>query len=194
MGSASKMMLVPILLICFLPVSGAPRAKKYVSGVVGKNITIDCHYEAWYHSHTKYWCQGWTHQCTVVVETNGQHRRNGRVSITDNPTQRIFTVTVEDLHSGDTGWYRCGITAPGKDRMFNVYLQVSDEPNSPSGTEPMMTTPLTSAEKRSNDSQNGTTRCNCTECYMLWKVGRWLYFTLLGMCSISVSLYTSIRK
>ncbi|XP_059806119.1 cell surface A33 antigen-like isoform X2 [Hypanus sabinus] len=109
-------------------VSGALWAKKYVSGVVGRVITIDCYYDAKYRSHTKYWCHGWTHQCSVLVETNGQHGQSGRVSITNNLKQRIFTVTVEDLRSGDTGWYSCGVTTPGPDPMFNVHLQVSDEP------------------------------------------------------------------
>ncbi|XP_051891039.1 uncharacterized protein LOC127581021 [Pristis pectinata] len=109
-------------------VSGALWAEKYVRGVVGRAITIDCHYAARYRSHSKYWCHGWTRQCSVLVETNGQHGRRGRVSITDNPARGIFTVTVEDLHSGDTGWYSCGITTPGLDPMFHVHLQVSDEP------------------------------------------------------------------
>ncbi|XP_059806134.1 Fc receptor-like protein 5 isoform X2 [Hypanus sabinus] len=117
-----------ILLIGFLPVSGALWAEESVRGVVGRAITIDCHYEEKYRSHTKYWCHGWTFQCSVLVETNGQHGRSRRVSITDNPERGIFTVTMEDLHSGDTGWYSCGIITPVSDPMFSVHLQVSDEP------------------------------------------------------------------
>ncbi|XP_051891041.1 polymeric immunoglobulin receptor-like [Pristis pectinata] len=109
-------------------VSGALWGKKNVSGVLGRAITIGCHYEAKYRSHTKYWCHGWSRQCSVLLETNRQHGRRGRASITDNPARGIFTVTLEDLHSGDTGWYSCGIAKPGEDSMFNVHLQVSDEP------------------------------------------------------------------
>ncbi|XP_032898771.1 uncharacterized protein LOC116986997 [Amblyraja radiata] len=108
-------------------VSGALWAESEVRGVVGRAITIDCHYAAMYRSHTKYWCPGIRRQCTHVVETNEKYGQNGRVSITDNPARGIFTVTVEDLHSGDTGWYRCGITAPGEP-TFQVHLQVSEEP------------------------------------------------------------------
>ncbi|XP_032898773.1 polymeric immunoglobulin receptor-like [Amblyraja radiata] len=126
MVSLDKTMWIPMLLIYSLPVSDALWAKTPVRGVVGKNITIDCYYEARYSSHTKYWCHGWTILCTVVVKTNGQHRRSGRGSIKDNPTQGMFTVTVEDLHSGDTGRYSCGITTSGLDPMFNVQLQVSE--------------------------------------------------------------------
>ncbi|XP_072134926.1 polymeric immunoglobulin receptor-like isoform X1 [Mobula birostris] len=116
-----------ILLTGFLPVSGALWAEKSVRGVVGRAITIDCHYEEKYRSHTKYWCHGWTLYCSVLVQTNEQHRRSGRVSITDNPERRIFTVTMEDLHSGDSGWYGCGITTPGLDTRFNLELTVNDE-------------------------------------------------------------------
>nr|ABC86797.1 modular domain immune-type receptor 3 [Raja eglanteria] len=108
-------------------VSGALWAESEVSGVVGRAITIDCHYAAVYRSHTKYWCHETSRQCTHVVETNGKHGQSGRVSITDNPAGGIFTVTVVDLHSGDTGWYRCGITTPGQP-TFKVHLQVSEEP------------------------------------------------------------------
>ncbi|XP_062922431.1 polymeric immunoglobulin receptor-like [Mobula hypostoma] len=110
-----------------ITISGALWAEKYVRGVVGRAITIDCYYEATYRSHTKYWCHGWTRRCSVLVETNGQHGRSGRVSITDNPEQRIFTVTIEHLRSRDTGWYSCAITTAVADPRFNVHLQVSDE-------------------------------------------------------------------
>ncbi|XP_078277138.1 polymeric immunoglobulin receptor-like [Rhinoraja longicauda] len=125
-------MWIPILLITSLPVfpsvSDALWAGKDVKGVVGRAITIDCPYGAEYRSYAKYWCHGWTGQCSVLVETKGQHGRRGRVSITDNPARNIFIVTMEDLHYGDTGWYSCGITRPGVDAMFYVHLQVSDEP------------------------------------------------------------------
>ncbi|XP_032898101.1 polymeric immunoglobulin receptor-like [Amblyraja radiata] len=124
--TVDKTMWIPILLISSLPVSGALWAKWDDRGVVGRTITIDCHYAAEYRSHTKYWCRGRSRPCRVLVETNGQHGRSGRVSITDNPARGIFTVTVEDLHSGDTGWYSCGITTSADHPIFNVYLEVSD--------------------------------------------------------------------
>ncbi|XP_078276460.1 CMRF35-like molecule 5 [Rhinoraja longicauda] len=123
-----KTMWIPILLIISMPVSHALWAGKDVKGVAGRTITIDCAYGAEHRSNTKYWFHGWTNQCHVLVEANGQHGRKGRVSITDNPKRGIFTVTMEDLRSGDTGWYRCGITTPGFDTSINVHLQVSDEP------------------------------------------------------------------
>ncbi|XP_078276458.1 uncharacterized protein LOC144605233 [Rhinoraja longicauda] len=131
--TVDKTMWILILLISHLPVSGAVWGKRFVRGVLGRAITIECHYSTVHRSHAKYWCGGRTRQCTVLVETNGQHGRNGRVSITDNPTRGIFTVTVADLHSEDKGWYNCGINTPGKDPLFQVQLQVSDEPVSVPG-------------------------------------------------------------
>ncbi|XP_078277142.1 Fc receptor-like protein 5 [Rhinoraja longicauda] len=121
-----KTMWIPILLIISLP--DALCAEKHVKGVVGRAITIDCPYVAEYRSNTKYWCHGWSQQCSVLVETHGQLARRGTVSITQDPARSIFTVTMEDLRSGDTGWYSCGITRPGVDPLINVHLQVSDEP------------------------------------------------------------------
>ncbi|XP_041051258.1 uncharacterized protein LOC121282010 [Carcharodon carcharias] len=122
----NKTMWILILLICSLPVSGALWAKERVTGVVGRAITIECHYDARsYKSHIKYWCQGWTRECNVVASTN---QRNGGISVTDNKATGIFIVTMEDLHSGDTGWYSCGIDKPGLDSMFAVWIQISNEP------------------------------------------------------------------
>uniref|UniRef100_UPI00398F6619 uncharacterized protein n=1 Tax=Pristiophorus japonicus TaxID=55135 RepID=UPI00398F6619 len=123
---AKKTMWILILLMCSRPVSGALWANKRVRGIVGRAITIECHYDQRYRSHVKYWCQGWTHQCSVVVTTNDQHGWGRRVSITDNQTAGIFVVTMKDLRSADAGWYSCGITESGSfDKRFNIELQIS---------------------------------------------------------------------
>ncbi|XP_067863711.1 polymeric immunoglobulin receptor-like [Heptranchias perlo] len=121
-------MQILILLICCLPVSGALWAKKNVRGVVGRAITIDCHYDKHtYRSYVKYWCHGWTTECSVLVKTSEQDGQRGRMSITDNKREGIFVVTMKDLRSGDTGWYSCGIEQLGIDPRFNLRLQISYE-------------------------------------------------------------------
>ncbi|XP_060700985.1 uncharacterized protein LOC132828092 [Hemiscyllium ocellatum] len=120
-------MWILILLICSIPVSGALWAEKDVTGILGRAITISCHYEAWwYQSYVKYWCHGWTRQCKVIATTNW---RNGRISITDNKTQGIFLVTLKNLQWRDAGRYSCGIEISGieLDLMFNVNLHISEE-------------------------------------------------------------------
>ncbi|XP_043572421.1 uncharacterized protein LOC122563080 [Chiloscyllium plagiosum] len=116
-------MWILILLICSIP--GALWAEKHVTGILGRTITISCHYEARrYQSHMKYWCHGWTRLCQVIATTNWP---NGRISITDHKTQGIFLVTITNLQWRDAGWYRCGIETPGHDLMFNVKLHISAE-------------------------------------------------------------------
>ncbi|XP_078276457.1 polymeric immunoglobulin receptor-like [Rhinoraja longicauda] len=161
-------------------VSGALWAESEVRGVVGRAITIDCHYAAVYRSHTKYWYRGTSRQSAHVVETNGKHEQSGRVSITDNPARGIFTVAVEDLHSGDTGWYSCGITAPGEP-TFKVHLQISEEGVHCSIHNGRSITNLIPWCEMSTVAKPN---------YVPWKVGRWLLFLLLVICSISIALFT----
>ncbi|XP_067913702.1 CMRF35-like molecule 2 [Heterodontus francisci] len=106
-----------IVLICFLPVSGALWAEENATGVVGRTVTIYCYYDKQrYESYRKYWCHKWYRtSCTTVVDTNMQIGWQGRVSIKDYTTQGIFAVTMKNLTSADTG---C-CTHPGKWRVFH---------------------------------------------------------------------------
>ncbi|XP_072886327.1 polymeric immunoglobulin receptor-like [Hemitrygon akajei] len=204
-------------------VSGALWAEKCVRGVVGREITIDCYYEKKYRSHTKYWCHGWDQQCSVLVETNGQYGRSGRVSIKDYPEWGRFTVTMRVLRSRDTGWYSCGIRIPGVDLRFKVHLQVSHEskytsetavtapmwtspsktsvtkstrtsPSKTSVTESMRTSHSETLEIRFNDTQRNSIQSISAKSYMIWKVGRWLFFALLGIWTIAVTWFTRDKK
>uniref|UniRef100_A0A4W3K2A1 Immunoglobulin domain-containing protein n=1 Tax=Callorhinchus milii TaxID=7868 RepID=A0A4W3K2A1_CALMI len=103
------------------------RATQSVTGVVGRAITIDCHYQKqWYRNNKKYWCWGYYRDsCQVVIDTKANNGRRGRFSITDN-RDGVFTVTMENLTTGDAGWYNCGIEIPVFDPMFGVELHVSE--------------------------------------------------------------------
>eukprot|EP00062_Callorhinchus_milii_P014186 gi/632963298/ref/XP_007897802.1/ PREDICTED: CMRF35-like molecule 5 [Callorhinchus milii] len=109
-------------------VSDTLRATQSVTGVVGRAITIDCHYQKqWYRNNKKYWCWGYYRDsCQVVIDTKANNGRRGRFSITDN-RDGVFTVTMENLTTGDAGWYNCGIEIPVFDPMFGVELHVSEE-------------------------------------------------------------------
>ncbi|XP_078403903.1 polymeric immunoglobulin receptor-like [Cetorhinus maximus] len=111
-------------------VSGELWADKKVTGIVGRAITINCHYDGKYQENMKYWCHGRTIQCSYLVRTDDPDGRRGTMSITDNKSQGIFVVTMEDLHAEDTGWYSCGIDRPGlsRDLRFSLELQISDDP------------------------------------------------------------------
>ncbi|XP_038676044.1 platelet endothelial cell adhesion molecule-like [Scyliorhinus canicula] len=123
-----KMEWLLIILICSLPASGSLMAEERATGVVGRTVTISCHYNKQeYESHKKYWCQKWLRfRCAVLVDTTTEIGKQGRISIIDDKTQRIFTVTMSNLTSADTGWYNCGIESSGLDSMFAVYIHISD--------------------------------------------------------------------
>uniref|UniRef100_A0A3Q3BE61 Ig-like domain-containing protein n=1 Tax=Kryptolebias marmoratus TaxID=37003 RepID=A0A3Q3BE61_KRYMA len=83
----------------------------------GGSLTIPCHYEPQYASYVKYWCKGSTREfCTSLARTDDPGPINPaeeRVSIFDDPIQQLFTVTMNNLKQGDSGWYMCGVEIGG---------------------------------------------------------------------------------
>lgn len=84
----------------------------------GRSVTVPCHYDPQYIHHVKYWCQGRMRDfCTTLARTGHNtgeaHTAEGRVSIFDDPTQLVFTVTMIDLTEKDSGWYWCGVEVGG---------------------------------------------------------------------------------
>uniref|UniRef100_A0A8C8S7N5 Ig-like domain-containing protein n=1 Tax=Pelusios castaneus TaxID=367368 RepID=A0A8C8S7N5_9SAUR len=84
-----------------------------VCGPPGGSVAVQCRYETGYEEDPKFWCRAGS--CIF----SGQHLAEtsraeaevkwGRVSIRDNRTERVFTVTVENLTPADAGNYYCGI-------------------------------------------------------------------------------------
>uniref|UniRef100_A0A3B3RBP2 Ig-like domain-containing protein n=1 Tax=Paramormyrops kingsleyae TaxID=1676925 RepID=A0A3B3RBP2_9TELE len=73
----------------------------------GGSVTIPCLYEDTYKNHVKYWCRGREWQsCTPIVRTDSPQKK-GDVSIRDDPDQRVFTVTMNNLTTEDADYY-CG--------------------------------------------------------------------------------------
>ncbi|XP_072567734.1 CMRF35-like molecule 1 [Paramormyrops kingsleyae] len=75
----------------------------------GGSVTIPCSYDNIYKQQVKYWCNGsdWS-SCTLIVRTNSS-KKSGEVSISDDPKKQVFTVTINKLRSGDSGYYWCGV-------------------------------------------------------------------------------------
>uniref|UniRef100_A0A3B4DEF3 Ig-like domain-containing protein n=1 Tax=Pygocentrus nattereri TaxID=42514 RepID=A0A3B4DEF3_PYGNA len=89
----------------------------------GGSLTIPCFYDEKYKSDRKYWCkvQEWL-LCKIVASTN----TSGRTSVTDHPTQNMFTVEVKSLQDADSGYYWCSVEiSDGSDDGDYVYLTVS---------------------------------------------------------------------
>lgn len=50
--------------------------------------------------------------CTSLARTDETHVANpaeDKVTITDDLIQLVFTVTMNNLKEGDSGWYMCGV-------------------------------------------------------------------------------------
>ncbi|XP_053088641.1 polymeric immunoglobulin receptor isoform X2 [Pangasianodon hypophthalmus] len=86
----------------------------------GKSIVIPCLYNAEYINHPKYLCFGRTWAfCKDVMQT--KHRM---LSISDDQTQQIFTVTMKNVTTSDAGQYWCSVKTPGLDVKTSFQLKV----------------------------------------------------------------------
>ncbi|XP_046732410.1 polymeric immunoglobulin receptor isoform X2 [Silurus meridionalis] len=92
----------------------------------GQSITIPCHYSPEYTLNVKYWCQGSMKDfCTSLARTD--QPQSDRITIADDPTQYVFTVTMRDLKEQDSAWYWCGVEIGGiwtKDSTKSHYIGV----------------------------------------------------------------------
>uniref|UniRef100_A0A8C9UYG6 Immunoglobulin domain-containing protein n=1 Tax=Scleropages formosus TaxID=113540 RepID=A0A8C9UYG6_SCLFO len=93
----------------------------WISAESGMSVTIRCHYDQKYKHHVKYWCKGytWLH-CTTIVRTDSPQ---SDVSITDDPNQLVFTVTMRNLQDKDSDTYWCAVEI-GRGSDDGVYLQL----------------------------------------------------------------------
>ncbi|KAJ8278233.1 hypothetical protein GJAV_G00085390 [Gymnothorax javanicus] len=130
-----------------------------VTAQQGGSVSIPCRYDQKYKDSVKYWCRGiiWP-TCIVLQKTNSPQRRAG-LSITDDPAQQVFTVTMSRLQLRDSNKYWCAVEIKGVDTpdpKAGVFLTVTrgtaTEPTTPStlstGNPPSAsTTSSNSAEK-----------------------------------------------
>ncbi|KAG9278736.1 CMRF35-like molecule 1, partial [Astyanax mexicanus] len=88
---------------------------RHISGMFlswqGGSLTVPCLYEEEYKSHPKYWCEGehWS-LCTIVAYANSS---STGISVTDHPSQNMFTVDLKKLQDSDSGWYWCAVEIDG---------------------------------------------------------------------------------
>ncbi|XP_067258651.1 protein CD300H-like [Chanodichthys erythropterus] len=105
--------------ICTAVVVGAPDT---VTGHRGERVEIRCPYEPGYESNSKYFCKG---ECLLlnknIMVKSGSPDKDERFSLTDDTTNRFFTVTITDLRTADEGKYWCAV-----ERTFttDVYTEI----------------------------------------------------------------------
>uniref|UniRef100_A0A8C2MC59 Immunoglobulin domain-containing protein n=1 Tax=Cricetulus griseus TaxID=10029 RepID=A0A8C2MC59_CRIGR len=119
--------LVPPFLPCCSTAQDAITGPSMVRGQERGSLTVRCRYKSKWKDYKKYWCQGadWR-TCETLVKTDASEKlvKKNRVSIRDNQTDLIFTVTLEDLRISDAGVYWCGIDRVGYDHMFKVNVNI----------------------------------------------------------------------
>ncbi|XP_072133904.1 polymeric immunoglobulin receptor-like [Mobula birostris] len=120
----------------FVSGSGALTGTEKIRGVVGQSVTVECRYDQIYKDYMKKWCRGdLSIGCSTVVSTD--QPRTGRILMADNKTQRILSVTVNNLKKSDEGLYQCVmerlIYVPNK--RFTISLEVSEGSGALTGPE-----------------------------------------------------------
>nr|XP_023665382.1 CMRF35-like molecule 3 [Paramormyrops kingsleyae] len=111
----------------YLSVTDGVSTVKEVSVQEGGSVTIPCFYEDRYKTHVKYWCRGYFgDSCPPIVHSDSP--QEGKVSVRDDPDQRVFTVTINNLTVWDSGYYSCGVKICGaSDVEDQVHLSVTGE-------------------------------------------------------------------
>ncbi|XP_077019853.1 CMRF35-like molecule 7 [Tamandua tetradactyla] len=121
------MWLSQALLILSLPGCFSIRGPSTVTGPEQGSLTLQCHYDTGWERHRKWWCRGagWDF-CRILVQTSesGYLQKKGRVLISDNQSNRLFTVTMQNLSKDDADTYWCGIEKFGTDLGVQVKVIV----------------------------------------------------------------------
>ncbi|XP_065419540.1 CMRF35-like molecule 7 [Chrysemys picta bellii] len=138
------MRIFSVLLWILFPGCWAVTGPGAVRGPPGGSVAVRCRYRTGYEDYQKFWCRdggGWFWSNGLhIVETDGSEAEvtGDRVSIRDNHTQRVFTVTLENLTRADAGTYHCGVVRTGPDLRAAVEVTVSPA---------VLTSPPTTPEK-----------------------------------------------
>ncbi|XP_041091885.1 CMRF35-like molecule 3 [Polyodon spathula] len=147
--------------ICLVAVLGCVKSAEgfTVNGIEGENVKIDCTYELQNLENKKYLCRDSWLTCKDVIRTGKPDTlvTDGRFSLYDKRSVRVFTVTIRRLTQEDAGIYWCGIDKLLKDKYTEVRVTVSKAPKRTTTTHGTRssTTPSTTTVKGNTD--NGQT-------------------------------------
>ncbi|KAL1005431.1 hypothetical protein UPYG_G00059060 [Umbra pygmaea] len=83
------------------------------TGYLGRDVNIICNYPEDYKNSIKYFCKERSDFKTCSFLISAHHdsatRAAGKFSLTDNRTERRYTVTISNLTEDDAGTYWCGL-------------------------------------------------------------------------------------
>ncbi|XP_017351279.1 polymeric immunoglobulin receptor [Ictalurus punctatus] len=117
------------IVILFISNVGSQASMKFCLQT-GASVTIPCHYDRKYVHHRKYWCYNNRvsfGSCKIQAYTS---ETQGKVTVTDNPAESLFTVMMKDLQTENTGWYWCAVEINGlRDVNENLYITVKSDPD-----------------------------------------------------------------
>ncbi|NXU19840.1 CLM7 protein, partial [Pardalotus punctatus] len=92
----------------------APEAERRREGGA---LYIQCPYAAHVQDwQTKYWCRLKDQGCPALVQTSygyRQQHRNGKITIEDDTTSKVLSITMTDLKAEDSGMYQCFYSSNG---------------------------------------------------------------------------------
>ncbi|XP_076400130.1 polymeric immunoglobulin receptor-like [Peromyscus maniculatus bairdii] len=185
------MWLFPALLL-FLP--GCSTAQdpitgpNMVSGQAQGSLTVQFHYDSSWKNYKKFWCRGavWR-TCKILIQTDASEQlvKKDRVSIRDDQTDFIVTVTMEDLRISDAGIYWCGIEKTGPDITFKVNVNIDPAPETSTKIVSIMAPVLTTtASTMENTGNYGGTQTNTHT----WPLLSSIYFKLLVFLEVPLLL------
>ncbi|XP_047561959.1 CMRF35-like molecule 7 [Lutra lutra] len=116
-----------VLLLLSFPGYFSIKGPESVRGLEGGLVSVQCQYTPVWETYKKWWCRGadWE-SCHTLVETDGseQEMKVDRVSIRDNRSHLLFTVTMEEVRQSDTDTYWCGISRYGPDLGASIKVTI----------------------------------------------------------------------
>ncbi|XP_072524444.1 uncharacterized protein [Salminus brasiliensis] len=117
--------LILLVFLIFISDSESVKTLKKLAVKRGGSLSVPCFYDKQHKLNRKYWCRGyyWS-SCRIVAYTN----TSGGTSVTDHPTQNMFTVELNSLQDSDSGYYWCAVKIGDSYDRDYVYLMVSADP------------------------------------------------------------------
>ncbi|XP_076842057.1 polymeric immunoglobulin receptor-like [Brachyhypopomus gauderio] len=101
-----------------------------VTAYSGGGVKIKCKYHEGYETNNKYFCKGKGTSCADQIKAGVKHTwvHEGRFSLYDNTSAKVFWVLMRNLTVEDTGTYQCAVDIKAKlDTYTEVEMNVKAE-------------------------------------------------------------------